>query len=222
VLRVPFGYRKAKDEKDDIDAKIDIKFRRGYPKTNILFEDSTQAVLIQNGEEVMRCGVEDVANLEKLLKLFFGYARPEIEAFRKAVVQFKVDLPAVLEALRAMIAKAYKDGPVFPKAAGEFLEDAQDAINPSLIDADVRENLIQHILTGEVFAAVFPGTNFHEDNRIARELHKLEATFFTGDTKHQTLIGLAPYYTAIRKTATEIATHHEKQMLGVNYLGRPR
>ena len=211
TLRVPFGYWEAKDERDDIDAEIELKFRRGYPKTNIIFEDSTQAVLIQNGEEVMRCGVEDVAHLEKLLKLYFGYARPEIEAFRKAVVQFKTDLPAVLEALRSMIDQSYKQAPDFRKAAAAFLKHAQEVINPSLVDADVREMLIQHILTGEVFAAVFPGTTYHEDNSVARELRKLEATFFTGNTKHQTLKGLAPYYTAIRKAAAEISTHHEKQ-----------
>lgn len=211
TLRVPFGYWEAKDEKDDLDTEIDFKLRRGYPRTNIIFEDSTQAVLIQHGKEVMRCGVEDVAQLEKLLKLFFGYERPEIEAFRKAVTQFKTDLPAVLTALRAMIERAEADTPAFRKAAGEFLKHAQDAINPSLVPDDVREMLIQHILTGEVFAAVFPGTSYHEDNSVARELHKLEATFFTGNTKHQTLKGLAPYYAAIRKAATEIATHQEKQ-----------
>jgi predicted helicase len=211
TLRVPFGYWEAKDEKDDIDAEIDAKFRRGYPKTNIIFEDSTKAVLIQDGEEVMRSDVDDVAHLEKLLKLFFGYERPEIEAFRNAVEQFKSDLPAVLEALRAMIDKSYKTEPGFRKAATSFLEHAHEAINPSLVDADVREMLIQHILTGEVFAAVFPGTSYHEDNSVARELHKLEATFFVGNTRHQTLKGLAPYYGAIRKAATEIASHHEKQ-----------
>lgn len=211
TLRVPFGYWEAKDEKDDLDAEIAHKFKRGYPKTNILFDDSKQVVLIQHGEEVMRCGVDDVAQLEKLLKLFFGYERPEIEAFRKAVEQFKIDLPAVLESLRAMIAQSLQDETAFRKAARAFLKHAQEAINPSLIEEDVREMLIQHILTGEVFAAVFPGTNYHEDNNIARELHKLEATFFTGNTKHQTLKGLALYYTAIRKAAAEIATHHEKQ-----------
>ena len=138
TLRVPFGYWEAKDEKDDLDAEIDFKLRRGYPKTNIVFEDSSQAVLIQHGEEVMRCGVEDVAQLEKLLKLFFGYERPEIEAFRKAVTQFKVDLPAVLEALRSMIEQAEQSTPAFREAAGEFLKHAQEAINPSLTDADVR------------------------------------------------------------------------------------
>jgi predicted helicase len=58
---------------------------------------------------------------------------------------------------------------------------------------------------------VFPGTTYHEDNNIARELHKLEATFFTGNTRFQTLKGLEPYYAAIRKAASEIQTHHEKQ-----------
>ncbi|MFN7887402.1 MAG: type ISP restriction/modification enzyme, partial [Betaproteobacteria bacterium] len=211
TLRVPFGYWEAKDSHDDLDVEIDKKLRAGYPRTNIVFEDTRCAVLIQHGEEVMRCDVEDVAQLEKLLRLFFAYERPEIEAFRRAVEQFKSDLPAVLAALRAMIERAERDTPAFRAAAAAFLVHAQEAINPSLTDADVREMLIQHVLTGELFAAVFPGTSYHEDNSVARELHKLEATFFTGNTRHQTLAGLAPYYTAIRKAAAEIATHHQKQ-----------
>jgi len=211
TLRVPFGYWEAKDTEDDLDDAIDKKFRAGYPKTNIIFENSHDAVLIQHGEEVMRCGVEEVDQLEKLLTLFFGYERPEVEAFRKAVEQFKTDLPAVLEALRSMIDRAYREVPGFRKAAGEFLKHAKEVINPSLTEADVREMLIQHVLTGEVFAAVFPGTSYHEDNSVARELHKLEETFFTGNTRHQMLKGLEPYYAAIRKAAADIVTHHQKQ-----------
>jgi predicted helicase len=211
TLRVPFGYWEAKDSDDDLDEEIAKKFRAGYPQTNIIFEDSTQAVLFQHGEEVMRCSVEETRLLEKLLKLFFGYERPEIEAFRKAVEQFKADLPNVLDALRSMISAAYTAKSQFREAASEFLAHAKEAINPNLVDADVREMLIQHILTGEVFAAVFPGTTFHEDNNVARELHKLEATFFTGNTKFQTLKGLETYYSAIRRAASQIATHNEKQ-----------
>ena len=211
TLRVPFGYWEAKDTSDDLDAEIEKKFRAGYPKTNIIFEDSSQAVLIQHGEEVIRCHVEDTPALEKLLILFFGYERPEIEAFRKAVDQFKLDLPNVLDALRSMISNGYKTTPKFREAVGEFLRHAQEAINPHLVDADVREMLIQHVLTGEVFAAVFPGTTFHEDNNVARELQRLEATFFTGNTKFQTLKGLEPYYAAIRRAAAQISTHQEKE-----------
>ncbi|MFO1506912.1 MAG: N-6 DNA methylase [Lysobacterales bacterium] len=210
-LRLPFGYWEAKDEKDDLDAEIETKFKRGYPQDNIIFDDSREAVLIQNRHEVLRCAVDDVDNLQRLLELFFGYERPEIAEFRKAVEQFKADLPAVCEALRGMIDRAYTGNATFKAAADKFLKHAQESINPSLSEADVCEILIQHVLTEEIFALVFPGTNYHEDNNIARELYKLEQTFFTGNTKHQTLKALEPYYAAIRRSAGQIANHHEKQ-----------
>jgi predicted helicase len=210
-LRMPFGYWEAKDEKDDLDAEIEYKFRRGYPQDNIIFEDSTEAVLIQNRQEVMRCGVDDVAALEKLLGLFFAYERVEIAEFRKAVEQFKADLPAVLDALRNMIARAYAENAAFRKASQKFLAHAQEAINPSLTNADVREMLIQHVLTEEIFSKVFGEDDFHQHNNVARELYALEETFFTGDLKKRTLRGLGSYYAAIRAAAAQIGSHHEKQ-----------
>lgn len=211
TLRVPFGFWEAKDEKDDLDTEIATKLRRGYPQDNIVFEDSVEAVLIQARTEVMRCRVDDVERLEKLLGLFFSYTRPEVAQFRQAVEQFKGDLPQVLAALRDMIEAAHAENAAFRQASSVFLEHVRDTINPSLTAADVREMLIQHVLTEEIFAAVFPGTPFHQDNNVARELYKLEATFFTGNTKFQILKGLQPYYGAIRSTAAQIATHHEKE-----------
>lgn len=210
-LRMPFGYWEAKDEKDVLDAEIETKFRRGYPQDNIIFEDSTEAVLIQNRQEVMRCGVDDVAALEELLNLFFGYERVEIAEFRGAVEQFKTDLPAVLESLRAMIARAFAENAAFRKASEKFLVHAQEAINPSLTDADVREMLIQHVLTEEIFSKVFGEDDFHHKNNVAKELYALEETFFTGDLKRRTLRGLGSYYAAIRAAAAQIGSHHEKQ-----------
>ena len=210
-LRMPFGYWEAKDEGDDLDAEIAAKFKRGYPQDNIVFEDSTQAVLIQHREEVMRCEVTDVAQLEKLLKLFFAYERPEIAGFRKAVAQFKTDLPAVLGALRQMIEHQYTHNEAFRNAAAAFLKHVQDAINPGLSEADVREMLIQHVLTEEIFAKVFDDSDFHRKNNVAHELYKLEETFFTGGLKRATLKALEPYYAAIRAAAAQIGSHHEKQ-----------
>jgi predicted helicase len=210
-LRIPFGYWEAKDEKDDLDAEIEHKFRRGYPKDNIIFEDSREAVLIQNAQEAFRCGVDDVAALEKLLGLFFGYERAEIAEFRKAVEQFKADLPAVLDSLRMMIERAYAENAAFRKASQKFLAHAQEAINPSLTEADVREMLIQHVLTEEIFSKVFGEDDFHHHNNVARELYALEETFFTGDLKKRTLRGLDSYYAAIRSAAAQIGSHHEKQ-----------
>ena len=143
--------------------------------------------------------------------MFFGHERREIAEFRKAVEQFKTDLPAVLESLRAMIEREHAANAAFRKAQQKFLAHAQETINPSLVEADVREMLIQHVLTEEIFTKVFPGTPFHKDNNVARELYKLEGTFFTGNTKFKTLKGLEPYYAAIRAAAAQIGSHHEKQ-----------
>lgn len=210
-LRVPFGYLESKDSKDDLDAEIQLKFKRGYPQDNIVFEDSRQAVLYQHRLEVMRCEVTNVEQLEKLLGLFFKYQRPEIEDFRKAVEQFKTDLPSVLDALRQMIAKQHSENLSFRKASIKFLKHAQEAINPELKDEDVREMLIQHVLTEEIFSKVFDDSDFHRQNNVARELYRLEETFFTGSIKRETLKGLEPYYMAIRAAAAQISSHHEKQ-----------
>jgi predicted helicase len=210
-LRVPFGYWEAKDEHDDLDEEIAKKFRRGYPQTNIIFEDTIKAVLIQNRSEVMRCAVDDVENLGHLLELFFGYQRPEIADFRKAVSQFKTDLPQVLNALRGRIDMAYRNNAFFSEAARDFLKHAKKTINPAVTDADLREMLIQHILTEDIFARVFGKDDFHQDNNVAKALYTLEAMFFRGDVKQQTLRALEPYYAAIRSTAALISSHSEKQ-----------
>ena len=118
---------------------------------------------------MIRCGVDDPAQLQRLLELFFGYERAEIAEFRKAVEQFKADLPAVLGALRDMIEGQLRDNAAFRAAASAFLKHAQETINPNVTDADVREMLIQHILTEEIFAKVFDEADFHRQNNVAQE-----------------------------------------------------
>ncbi len=210
-LRMPLGYWEAKDEKDDLDSEIEKKFKKGYPRDNIIFSDDATAVLVQNKNEALRCDMTDTEALAKLLKLFFGFERPEIAGFRAAVEQFKQDLPAVLEALRLMIEREHIANEGFRKAEQKFLVHAQEVINPNLTDADVREMLIQHILTEEIFAKVFDDSDFHQHNNVARELYALEDEFFTGNLKKQTLKGLETYYAAIRAAAAQIGSHSEKQ-----------
>jgi predicted helicase len=210
-LRVPFGYWEAKDTADELDEEIRKKLSKGYPQDNIIFENSATAVLIQNRREVMRCDMRDGERLGRLVALFFSYERQEIAEFRKAVAQFSLDLPAVLEALRAKVDAAYRANAPFGAAAAVFLGLARQTINPSVSEADVRETLIQHILTEEIFAHVFNEADFHHENNIAKELYALEGKFFTGGVKRDTLKALEPYYAAIRANAAQISSHSEKQ-----------
>lgn len=211
ALRVPFGYWEAKDADDDLDAEIAAKSRKGYPRDNIIYSDDHVAVLIQDGQEVLRVAMDDTDALYPLLVRFFGHERQEIADFNKAVRQFATDLPAVLKALRDMIAAKRKASKAFVAAEKAFLKHAQDAINPAVSEDDVQEMLIQHILTEDIFAKVFDNPDFHRQNNVASALYKLEEKLFACGEKSTLLRALSPYYSGIAKTAAVIQSHSEKQ-----------
>lgn len=211
ALRVPFGYWEAKDADDDLDAEIAAKTRKGYPRDNIIYSDDHTAILIQNGVEIARVAMDDTDHLYGLLSTFFAHERQEIADFNKAVKQFAQDLPAVLEALRKIIADKRKASKDYAKAETAFLKHAQEAINPAVSLEDVQEMLIQHVLTEDIFAKVFDNPDFHRQNNVASELYKLEEKLFGYGEKQKLLRALQPYYAGISQTAAVIQSHSEKQ-----------
>lgn len=211
ALRVPFGYWEAKDQDDDLEKEISAKFRKGYPKDNIIFSDDVTAVLWQDGSEAMRAAMDDTEALLPLLTRFFDHERQEVADFNKAVKQFAVDLPKVLEALRDIIAEKRAARSAFARAETAFLEHARQAINPAVTEDDVQEMLIQHILTEDIFAKVFDNPDFHRQNNVAAELYKLEGSLFDYGEKQRLLRALGPYYAGIASTAALIESHSEKQ-----------
>ena len=210
-LRMARGYWEAKDTHDDLDAEIQNKFNLGYPRDNIIFEDSREAVLIQNGDVAMRVDMRREGELHRLIRRFLDYELPEIEDFRKAQSQFKDDLPSVLASLRETIEDAERDNAEYQDAAAVFLELCHQSIGPDVSELDVREMLLQHILTKDIFLRVFAEDQFHRENDIARRLDALEGTFFTGDTRRQAIDRLRGYYGVIGRSADEIADYAEKQ-----------
>ncbi|HEY9704902.1 MAG TPA: N-6 DNA methylase, partial [Allocoleopsis sp.] len=87
----------------------------------------------------------------------------------------------------------------------------QDSINPNITLEDVREMIIQHILTEDIFLNIFNPSQFHQENNIAKELQGVIDTFFKGNIKRKTLSSIERYYGVIRRTAANIVNHHEKQ-----------
>ena len=210
-LRMARGYWEAKDSQDNLDDEIQRKFNRGYPRDNIIFEDSQTAVLIQNQDVAMRVNMSRPGELHRLIKRFLDYELPEIEEFRQAQRQFKADLPSVLDNLRQTIAHAERQNPDYQAAAAAFLAVCHQTISPNVSSDDVREMLLQHILTKDIFLRVFAEDQFHRENNIAQQLDALERTFFTGDVRRQAIDRLRAYYGVIGRAADEIADYAEKQ-----------
>lgn len=211
ALRLDYGYWESKDEKDSIDDEINTKIKKGYPLTNILFEDGSTAVLIQHGDVIERVDMFNREKLDKILNQFISYEHPQVTEFNDALKRFKEDLPDIVDALRDMMLKQAKQNKTYVEARDKFLEHCRQDINPDFTVDDVREMMIQHILTEEIFNAVFDETQFHRENNIALELDKVIETFFIGDTRRNTLNSIRHYYNVISNAARNIPDHHEKQ-----------
>ena len=83
------------------------------------------------------------------------------------------------------------------KASDSFLTLCRESVNPNITREDVREMIIQHILTEDIFNTIFNEIQFHRENNIARELETVIVTFFTGNLRRQTKQGIKHYYDAL-------------------------
>ena len=160
---------------------------------------------------ILRRKMNDPDALHLVLTEFVNYERPEIKEFRFAVEKFEQDIPDIIEALRSMIAGQEKTNREFEKKISGFWKLCKESINPEITAFDIREMLIQHILTAEIFDTVFGDSHFHRENNIAKELEAVVNTFFTGTVRRNTLAGIDSYYRAIKAEAARIDNHHEKQ-----------
>ncbi len=211
ALRLEYGLWESKDEKTSLDDEIETKIRLGYSLKNILFEDSQTAVLYQNDFEVLRVNMKEPEKLDKILNEFINFEKPEVKEFNTALENFKQDIPTIIKTLRDKIEAANKDNKKYVIARNVFLELCQKEINPDVTVDDIREMIIQHILTADIFNVVFDEPHFHRENNIARELEKLIETFFTGAARRNALESINHYYKVINAAAAGIADHHEKQ-----------
>lgn len=169
VLRLDYGFWESKDTDDDLTEEIARKFDKGYPDSNILFEDSRTAILYQDGQRLLSVPFTDAEALDELLTAYVGFEHPEVREFKQAVERFKQDIPSIVKSLREMIEKQGMGNAPFRARRDTFLELCRTAINPAVTPADVDEMLIQHILTEEIFLSIFSDIQFLDENNIARE-----------------------------------------------------
>jgi len=205
------GLWESKDEKDNIDDEIQEKLKKGYPFYNILFEDSQTAILFQHGSEKMRVSMKDPDKLDEIITQLMSFKSDIIVKFEDAIEKFKADIPVIVETLRKRIDENRVTNKNFIEAGNTFLKLCKAEINPDISAADVREMMIQHILTSDIFNKIFDDADFHRHNNIARELEKLIETLFTFSERKNLMGNIEHYYDTINSAAACITDHHEKQ-----------
>ena len=212
AIGIDFGYWEAKDSKDNLHKEIESKFNIGYPTENILFENGKTAILYQEGERVLE--VEDIREEEKfaeLLDKFITYKPEEIAKFEKAIQEFKANVPSIAESLKKFMDEQKKITRNYIKLRNSFLEDCQKNINPDFTVEDIREMIVQHILTEDIFNAIFGDKNFHKNNNVASTIESIIETFMTRKAQMNYLKSIQYYYDTITIVARKVVDHNDKQ-----------
>ncbi|RMG88656.1 MAG: DNA helicase, partial [Chloroflexi bacterium] len=210
--RLPHGYWEAKDSADDLRSEVHKKRERGYPFSNIIFEDTQQAILYQDEQQVLEADLSDPEDIARLLSEFLSYDVPPFSEFEEAVDAFKEQVPRIAQELMKRIKAAHRENKAFQAAYAAFRELCQNSLNPNISDDAIDEMLIQHLLTERLIRRIFKAETFTRRNVIAR---KVEDVIDALTSKHfnrtQFLGSLDRFYTAIENAADRLADIQEKQ-----------
>ncbi|MGA3325546.1 MAG: type ISP restriction/modification enzyme, partial [Terriglobia bacterium] len=210
---LPRGYWEAKDTQDDLDTEIKKKIARGYPLSNIIFEDTQTGVLFQGKQKINGpYGLGNPKELAALLNQFFSYTEPDIEGFEEAVDEFKERVPDLARGLVEKIQQAHKDNKGFQTAFEKFFELCRTALNPNIRVEAVDEMLVQHLLTERLFRTIFNNPEFVKRNAIAAEVERvIDALVTHSFDRTEYLKSLDRFYRAIEGAARLLPDFSEKQ-----------
>ena len=206
------GFYEAKDVHDDLDLEIRKKLQNGYPDSNTIFEDNSQAVLYQNGAPLFRISLDNEKELGGLLDKFYHHRRPDLDGFENAIVGFQEAIPKIGKSLTDKIQAALRPGTQFQGVFDAFLQVCRQSLNPGLKPDAVQEMLVQHLLTERLIRRVFDYDDFVRRNVIASEVEKvIDALPRKSFTRKEFLRDLDPYYSAIESTAETLNDFEVKQ-----------
>ncbi|PJF31254.1 MAG: hypothetical protein CUN51_05150 [Candidatus Thermofonsia Clade 1 bacterium] len=217
---IPRGYYEAKDSSDDLDREIARKFEQGYPKFNILFEDTRQAVLYQNNTRIdpVSLAPENALGLARLLQTFFEYSAPDIERYDDALARFRDNVTALASSLRNVIASAHERQPAFQAAYQRFHQICQTAIDPAIRPEQIDEMLIQHLMTERLIRNLFNNPDFSRRNVIAAAIEEVIAALTSpAFSRDEYLRELNTYYQAIEAAAVGLDFTTKQRVLNEVY-----
>jgi predicted helicase len=209
-----YGYWEAKDEKDDLEREIVAKRDKGYPLTNIIFEDTHRAMLYQDGERAFIADLTKPDEIAQLLTRFFNHSVAPFEKFTDAVENFKHNVAQIGQSLKSKIEEAHrnKSNKKFQEAYLTFEEVCRQSLNPNISREAIDEMLIQHLLTEQTIKKVFGLEDFLKRNVIFNEVENVIDALTSQNFDRKDFLGrLEIFYQAIRGAADKLATFEEKQ-----------
>ena len=210
------GIYEAKKSTIDLDKAITEKREAHYPFFNIIFENAKEVILLQNGEEKDRVTVGDKKGLEGLLFHFFSYSSKEIREYNAAQNNFFEQVPILVEAIRKYFDDSVASGN-YKKELGKLQNSLQKVIDPTINSIEVREILVQHILTIDIFISVFNESKFIQYNPIAKCIEELSTSILNQGILKSIQSKFSTYTKHIQKTALNITDFNLKKQFLITF-----
>ncbi|MDE3228993.1 MAG: N-6 DNA methylase, partial [Chloroflexota bacterium] len=199
---LPRGYWEAKDTHDDLETEIRKKIARGYPLTNIIFEDTRRGVLFQNRQRVGEFDLRVPRQLVDLLTTFFNHQQIEYERFEEAMAAFRERIPELARGMGELIERERRENPGFRAAFADFFELCKKSVDPHIGEAAVEEMLTQHLLTERLIRTIFDNPDFTRNNVIAVEIEKVIAALTARSfNRNEFMRELERFYVPIEQAA---------------------
>lgn len=212
AFNLPRGYWEAKDEKDSLMEEMEKKFRAGYPRSDILFQRPTEALLFQDGRIAFHDSIEEPQKLVDVLRLFYEWRQPDHDSWDRAVAEFSERIPDIARGAMKLIDDERRTNKTFVERFADFANLCRESINPDLKDEAVEEMLVQHLLTERIFRRIFDNPEFTRRNVIAAEIEKvIDSLTRRQFSRDAFLRELDPFYKAIEVAASTVENYSEKQ-----------
>jgi predicted helicase len=205
------GYWEAKGPRGNLEEEIRRKIKDGYPLENALFENTRQAVLYQAGQRY-DFDLHVQADATTLLRRFLTYQKPDIANFEQAVIEFQGQIPNIAKRLLELINEEQQRNARFVAAFTAFTDLCRTTLNPKISVEEIKEMLVQHLLTERLFRTVFNNPDFVNKNAIAAEIERVIAALTSRSFNRNAFMrSLDPFYGAIEGAARGIETWSERQ-----------
>ena len=106
-----------------------------------------------------------------------GRVQSAMDAFsdyRDALGRFGESLGGIIDRTRKTVDKAIRGNTAYNAAAKKLLDMFRETISDAITLSDIRDMLVQHILTHRIFSMVYDVEAFQGTNAVARELESLK------------------------------------------------
>lgn len=211
AFHIQRGYWEAKGPRGNLEEEIRQKIKDGYPLENALFENTRRAVLYQAGQRY-DFDLHVQADAIALIRRFLTYQKPDIATFEHAVVEFQGQIPNIAKRLLELINEEQQRNARFVTAFNAFTDLCRTTLNPKISADEIKEMLVQHLLTERLFRTVFDNPDFVSKNAIASEIEKVIAALTSRSFNRSAFLrSLDPFYGAIEAAARGIETWSERQ-----------